>query len=79
MILPARENLIEALLALRRALKRITPPTRRFPGEEAAHFLRKALAEKVHSFIPPAILSMDEFVNWVYEKKEACLRNGLSD
>ena len=72
MILPARENLIEALLALLKGTERdYSTNLVVFPGKRPAHFLRKALAEKVRaSFIPPAILSMDEFVNWVYEKKE---------
>ncbi|HSB04850.1 MAG TPA: PD-(D/E)XK nuclease family protein [Thermodesulfobacteriota bacterium] len=72
MILPARENLIEALLALLKGTEKdYSTNLVVFPGKRPAHFLRKALAEKVRaSFIPPAILSMDDFVNWVYERKE---------
>ena len=38
-----------------------------FPGKRPSHFLRKTLAEKEKSsFIPPFILSMDEFIDHVY-------------
>jgi len=38
-----------------------------FPGKRPSHFLRKRLAEKEKSsFIPPLILSMDEFIDRVY-------------
>jgi CRISPR/Cas system-associated exonuclease Cas4 (RecB family) len=38
-----------------------------FPGKRPSHFLRKTLAEKEKaSFIPPVILSMDEFIDHVY-------------
>jgi CRISPR/Cas system-associated exonuclease Cas4 (RecB family) len=40
-----------------------------FPGKRPSHFLRKVLAEKEKSsFIPPLILSMDEFIDHVYEE-----------
>lgn len=39
-----------------------------FPGRRPAHFLRKELAQRVEgSFIPPLILSMDGFVDYVAE------------
>ncbi len=39
-----------------------------FPGKRPSHFLRKALAGNTRrSFIPPAIFSMDGFVDSVYE------------
>lgn len=39
-----------------------------FPGRRPSHFLRKAIAERVKGcFIPPAIFSMDEFIDYVYE------------
>lgn len=42
-----------------------------FPGKRPSHFLRKSLAKEVRgSFIPPVILSMDEFIDFVYELKE---------
>jgi ATP-dependent helicase/nuclease subunit B len=38
-----------------------------FPGKRPAHFLRKVLADKEQSsFIPPLILSMDEFIEHVH-------------
>jgi CRISPR/Cas system-associated exonuclease Cas4 (RecB family) len=38
-----------------------------FPGKRPAHFLRKGLADKEKSsFIPPLILSMDEFIEHVH-------------
>ncbi len=40
-----------------------------FPGKRPSHFLRKVLAEKQKSsFIPPLILSMDEFIDHVYDE-----------
>lgn len=40
-----------------------------FPGKRPAHFLRKALADTSgSSFIPPKILSMDEFVDLIFEQ-----------
>jgi ATP-dependent helicase/nuclease subunit B len=39
-----------------------------FPGKRPAHFLRKQLAEReASSFVPPTILSMDEFIDCMYE------------
>ncbi len=39
-----------------------------FPGKRPAHFLRKTLAERMRgSIIPPCILSMDEFIDRIYE------------
>jgi ATP-dependent helicase/nuclease subunit B len=39
-----------------------------FPGKRPSHFLRKALAAKVGaSFIPPAVFSMDEFVDSLFD------------
>jgi len=40
-----------------------------FPGKRPSHFLRKVLAEKEKSsFIPPVILSMDEFIEHVHDE-----------
>ncbi|MBE0425361.1 MAG: PD-(D/E)XK nuclease family protein [Nitrospirae bacterium] len=39
-----------------------------FPGKRPSHFLRKEIAGRIgKSFIPPLILSMDEFVDYVFE------------
>ncbi len=46
-----------------------------FPGRRPAHFLRRELAlKKEGSFIPPLILSMDGFVDFITEEAEP-LRN----
>jgi CRISPR/Cas system-associated exonuclease Cas4 (RecB family) len=40
-----------------------------FPGKRPSHFLRKVLAEKEKSsFIPPVILSIDEFIEHVHDE-----------
>ncbi len=40
-----------------------------FPGKRPSHFLRKVIADREkRSFIPPPILSMDEFIDFYYEK-----------
>ncbi len=40
-----------------------------FPGKRPAHFLRKVVAQAVGSaYIPPAVFSMEELVDHVYEK-----------
>jgi hypothetical protein len=43
-----------------------------FPGKRPAHFLRKAVAEKIGSgCIPPVIFSIEEFVDYVAGKGDA--------
>jgi CRISPR/Cas system-associated exonuclease Cas4 (RecB family) len=40
-----------------------------FPGKRPSHFLRKVLSDKEKSsFIPPVILSMDEFIEHVHDE-----------
>ena len=40
-----------------------------FPGKRPSHFLRKVLADREKSsFIPPVILSMDEFIEHVHDE-----------
>ena len=40
-----------------------------FPGKRPSHFLRKVLADKEKSsFIPPFVLSMDEFIEHVHDE-----------
>ena len=40
-----------------------------FPGKRPSHFLRKVLARKEQSsFLPPLILSMDEFIDHVHDE-----------
>lgn len=69
LIIGPQENLIESTASL------IGPPGKDyshnlvvFPGRRPAHFLRRELAQRGKgSFIPPLILSMDEFVDYVTE------------
>ena len=69
LIIGPQENLIE------RTANLIGPPGKDysqnlvvFPGRRPAHFLRRELAQRGKgSFIPPLILSMDEFVAYVME------------
>jgi len=40
-----------------------------FPGKRPSHFLRRALADREKSsFIPPVVLSMDEFIEYVHDE-----------
>lgn len=43
-----------------------------FPGRRPSHYLRKALAKEMKgSFVPPVIFSIDEFVDYLYEKNSS--------
>lgn len=49
-----------------------------FPGKRPSHFIRKALAQREKtSLIPPLIFSMDEFVDYIFEKKSEILRRKI--
>jgi ATP-dependent helicase/nuclease subunit B len=69
LIMGPQESLVERTASL------IGPPGKDyshnlvvFPGRRPAHFLRRELAQRgKSSFIPPSILSMDEFVAYVTE------------
>ncbi len=40
-----------------------------FPGKRPSHFLLKSIADNIKgSFIPPKIFSMDEFIDFLYQK-----------
>ncbi len=40
-----------------------------FPGRRPSHFLRKVLARRIkRSYIPPQIFSMDDFIDYLYER-----------
>jgi len=40
-----------------------------FPGKRPTHFLRRCLAQRIGtSYIPPTLLSMEEFVDWAYAR-----------
>jgi hypothetical protein len=46
-----------------------------FPGKRPAHFLRKRIAERRGAaFIPPVILSMEEFIDRAYEKSHPAVK-----
>ncbi|MEO5359978.1 MAG: PD-(D/E)XK nuclease family protein [Nitrospirota bacterium] len=41
-----------------------------FPGKRPSHFLRKAIGKRQQSaFVPPLSLSMDEFIDYLYEAR----------
>jgi CRISPR/Cas system-associated exonuclease Cas4 (RecB family) len=73
LIIGQEENLIERTATL------LSPPRKDysnslvvFPGRRPAHFLRRELAQRGKgSFIPPLILSMDGFMNYVTEAVHA--------
>ncbi|MGO8991262.1 MAG: PD-(D/E)XK nuclease family protein [bacterium] len=49
-----------------------------FPGKRPSHFLRRALADREKSsFIPPVILSMDEFIEHVHDESLGIERRKL--
>jgi len=64
------ENLVEKVAEhLVRTEKDYSSSLVIFPGKRPSHFLRKVLAEKEKSsFIPPVILSMDEFIEHVHDE-----------
>ncbi len=70
LLLPPGRDLIEEVIALLEGRDRdYSENIVVFPGRRPGHFLRKALAGKIGSaFIPPAVFSMDEFVDYIYEK-----------
>jgi len=40
-----------------------------FPEQRPGHYLRKALGERIgHSFLPPTIFSLDEFIDFLYSR-----------
>jgi len=40
-----------------------------FPEQRPGHYLRKALGEKMgHSFLPPTIFSLDDFIDFLYSR-----------
>jgi len=70
LLLSPSENLVEKsaeqLIGIE---KDYSPNLVIFPGKRPSHFLRKVLADKEKSsFIPPLILSMDEFIEHVHDE-----------
>jgi CRISPR/Cas system-associated exonuclease Cas4 (RecB family) len=72
-LIPAGQSLIDEIIPHLKATERdYSGNMVIFPGRRPSHFLRKALAREIKgSFIPPRILSMDEFVDSVYEGIES--------
>jgi CRISPR/Cas system-associated exonuclease Cas4 (RecB family) len=65
---PAEDLIEEVLRRLEGAGRDYSPSMVVFPGKRPSHFLRKALARKIcDSFIPPAVFSMDEFIDRLSE------------
>lgn len=71
LLIPPSHNLIEEIIPHFRGVGRdYSSNMVVFPGKRPSHFLRKTLANRLKgSFIPPVILSMDEFIDYVYEEK----------
>lgn len=70
-LIPNNHDLIEAVASrLIKDGKDYTSNLVVFPGKRPSHFLRRAIAQKEQgAVIPPAIFSMDEFVDYVYAEK----------
>ncbi len=70
LLISSLENLVEKVAEyLAGAEKDYSSSLVVFPGKRPSHFLRKALAGKEQSsFIPPLILSMDEFIDHVHDE-----------
>jgi hypothetical protein len=65
LVIPPGQNLVEEVLAhVEGKEKDYSSSLVVFPGKRPSHFLRKALAARLgSSFIPPSVLSMDEFID----------------
>jgi CRISPR/Cas system-associated exonuclease Cas4 (RecB family) len=70
LLIPSSENLVEKVAEhLIGIEKDYSSSLVIFPGKRPSHFLRKVLADKEKSsFIPPLILSMDEFIEHVHDE-----------
>ncbi len=70
LLISPSENLVEKVAeSLIGAEKDYSSSLVIFPGKRPSHFLRKVLAEREKSsFIPPSILSMDEFIDHVHDE-----------
>ena len=70
LLVPSGKNLIEEIIPkLMRAERDYSTNLVVFPGKRPSHFLRKALALEIKgSFVPPVVLSIDEFVDRLCEK-----------
>ena len=70
LVIPASENLVEKVADhLTGTEKDYSSSLVVFPGKRPSHFLRRVLADREKSsFIPPTLLSMDEFVDHVHDE-----------
>jgi hypothetical protein len=73
------ENLIETIVDnLRMDGRNFSDRAIVFPGKRPAHFLRKELAQRIGgSFIPPCILSVDDFVLTLFRQLHPEATNDL--
>lgn len=72
LIIPPQKNLIDEIIPhLKPSDVDYSSNLIVFPGKRPSHFLRKAVAERVKgAFVPPLILSIDEFIDYVYEASQ---------
>ena len=70
LLISSSENLVEKVAEQLIGIEKdYSPNLVIFPGKRPSHFLRKVLADKEKSsFIPPLILSMDEFIEHVHDE-----------
>jgi CRISPR/Cas system-associated exonuclease Cas4 (RecB family) len=73
LLIHPRHNLIEQILPFLKGRDRdFSSSLVVFPGRRPSHFLRKNLARDIQtSFIPPVVLSMDEFVDFVSKRTQS--------
>jgi ATP-dependent helicase/nuclease subunit B len=73
LLVPPQKTLISEIIPrLKRDERDFSSNLIVFPGRRPSHFLRKALAREMKgSFIPPVILSMDDFVDTLYEESRS--------
>jgi len=69
-IVPAGVNLINLIAShLSASLTDFSRIFVVFPEQRPGHYLRKALGEKIgHSFLPPTIYSLDDFIDFLYSQ-----------
>lgn len=72
LLIHPKENLIKKILSfLTGEGKDYSSSIVVFPGRRPAHFLRKELASVIRtSYIPPVIFSIDDFVDYVFERTQ---------
>ena len=70
LLISSTENLVEKVAEYLFAIEKdYSSSLVIFPGKRPSHFLRKVLAEKEKSsFIPPVVLSIDEFIEHVHDE-----------